>query len=85
MSDDRKWVIQKPILMRDRANPKPPSIQTAHLQDINVPVPPDGCESQQVMDFAVIRASCAAGPMDGFTTRLVEVYAERWSIPVEWF
>lgn len=50
---------------------------------VQVPGPPEGCESQQLMDWAAVAAIMA---MPNYVMevkmRLITVYAERWQVPM---
>ena len=53
------------------------------IREYQVPEPPLECESQQVMDWAVVVVCMATGMDMTGKMRVVSAYAERWHIPTE--
>ncbi len=72
MASDQKAVVQRPIIIRYEG--KEPFRTIA---DMSIPEPPNGCESQQLFDWAVLCGVIPSNmPMVG-KMRLVEAYSER--------
>ena len=72
MPSDQKDVTQRPIRMLYQGDGP---FRT--VRDISIPEPPDGCESQQLFDWALLIAVITSSmPMHG-KMRLVEAYCDR--------
>lgn len=78
--------------LSDRKTPKQPTLWIAvermgtfaeTVADLRLPGPPDGCESQQLFDWAAITFSMCRGDLAmAFKVHLAVTYAERWGLPI---
>ena len=67
----------QPAITMVRAGDGPWSTVTS----VSVPPPPDGCETQQLMDWASVLAVFAVSAIDmPMKLRVAGAYAERWGI-----
>ena len=56
--------------------------QWSSVNGMNIPAPPEGCETQQLMDWGSVIAVLQAPWIDmSRKLRVAEAYAERWEIP----
>lgn len=57
---------------------------TETVVSVHVSAPDEECETQQLMDFGVVRMMMADQHADiSFKIRFVSAYSDRWSIPIE--
>ena len=76
MPDDYiRDVTQDPIIVRYKGI-KP----FRSVTGVNVPIPPEGVDSQQIFDWACITAVMLSPHPWDRKMRVVQVYAKRWSI-----
>lgn len=78
MSSDLKTPVQLPIVL-NRAGEGP----WATVEGAHVPFPPDGCESQQLMDWGSVHAVATSQVSLPMKLRVVQAYADRWGVPVQ--
>ena len=76
MSDEVK-VEQTPIQLQYSGTD--PAFRT--VVNFRIHDPPQGCESQQLMDWGSVMAVIAVQIDTARKTRIIEAYAMRWSIP----
>lgn len=76
--DDRADVEQKPIEVDRSACTGP----LAGPPDCRFYAPPDGCETQQVLDWGMLSVSMATNMPKEAKVRLINAYAVKWSIPL---
>ena len=78
--DDRVDVVQQPVYIAVRNKGAVSQAVTA----VNIPEPPQGCESQQLMDFAATVGLFNDSSKDvGLKARTAESYADRHGITVK--
>lgn len=81
--NDQKQVTQAPIKVTLNS-----VLGVQQIRGVEVPPPPDGCESQQVIDYAAVVSFFGITRQSNLPStqqlRPLQVYAERWSIPVEY-
>ena len=73
--DDRSQVAQPPIELKYAGGGPFRTVQA-----FTVPDPPEGCESEQLLDWGSVLAVLAVPIDNARRSRVIEAYALRWGI-----